>query len=184
MKHRPKHLHLQDIEKAEMEMMAEMSEMMGESPSAIDGWEKMDSDIENKITDQPKAETADIETEEIIDTESKQSVAAKEIETKERSQKIEPSTEKKKDPQAISSIRVSTQQLDSLIELVGKLMVTYAVIAQTKTDNISRISSSLTEMDKDIRNLQSEMDEIRLVPLKQIFMPMHRLVKSTSQKLT
>ncbi|WP_027721006.1 chemotaxis protein CheA [Maridesulfovibrio zosterae] len=172
-----------DIEKAEMEMMAEMSEMMGESPSEIDGWEKMDSIIQNEITTQPKAEITDIETEEIINTESQQSVAAKDIETKEKSQKINLSPEKKKDPQAISSIRVSTQQLDSLIELVGKLMVTYAVIAQTKTDNISRISSSLTEMDKDIRNLQSEMDEIRLVPLKQIFMPMHRLVKSTSQKL-
>ena len=33
-------------------------------------------------------------------------------------------------PQAISSIRVGTARLDRVIELVGKLMVTYAVIAQ------------------------------------------------------
>ncbi|SDL34887.1 two-component system, chemotaxis family, sensor kinase CheA [Maridesulfovibrio ferrireducens] len=125
--------------------------------------------VADKTDNEPKTETA---------------VAASSIKTKEVSEKTSSSTPAKKDKsQAISSIRVSTQQLDSIIELVGKLMVTHAVIAQTGTDNIAKISVSLGELDKVIRNLQSEVDEIRLVPLKQIFMPMHRLVKSTSQKL-
>ncbi|NDV25682.1 chemotaxis protein CheA [Desulfovibrio sp. JC010] len=169
-------------DKYEQEMMAEMLAMTGETPDENDGWEIA----------KPSAETSSTEPEEAPlmqeagpaeGSKPESAAAAKEIPTEEKSSKVQPGPAKKKDAQAISSIRVSTQQLDSLIELVGKLMVTYAVIAQTKTDNISKISSSLSELDKVIRNLQSEVDEIRLVPLKQIFMPMHRLVKSTSQKL-
>ena len=84
---------------------------------------------------------------------------------------------------AISSIRVPTDSLDRVIELVGKLMVTYAVIAQGGTSNLSQVASSLRELDHVISKLQQEVASIRLVPLKQIFMPMHRLVKSLSQKI-
>lgn len=85
--------------------------------------------------------------------------------------------------QAISSIRVPTDRLDRVIELVGKLMVTYAVIAQGGARNLSQMAASLRELDNVISRLQKEVDAIRLVPLKQIFMPMHRLVKSLSQKI-
>jgi len=84
---------------------------------------------------------------------------------------------------AISSIRVPTDSLDRVIELVGKLMVTYAVIAQGGSSNMSQVASSLRELDNVISKLQMEVNSIRLVPLKQIFMPMHRLVKSLSQKI-
>ncbi|OEU71482.1 MAG: chemotaxis protein CheA [Desulfovibrio sp. S3730MH75] len=141
--------------------------------------------------DSAQAETADEtptddnqQQEEIEADEPPVAVAASPIKSEEKVEKVAPPKSKKKDKsQAISSIRVSTQQLDSIIELVGKLMVTHAVIAQTGTDNMAKISVSLGELDKVIRSLQSEVDEIRLVPLKQIFMPMHRLVKSISQKL-
>lgn len=172
-----------DLEKAEMEMMAEMAAMTGETPGDDEGWEKMDSAAPETPETDPTQEAPEKGKIDPIETyEVQPAAAAREINQEEKQTKQAAPT-KKKEPQAISSIRVSTQQLDSLIELVGKLMVTYAVIAQTKADNISKISSSLSELDKVIRNLQSEVDEIRLVPLKQIFIPMHRLVKSTSQKL-
>ncbi|MBU4245355.1 MAG: chemotaxis protein CheW, partial [Proteobacteria bacterium] len=85
--------------------------------------------------------------------------------------------------QAISSIRVPTDRLDRVIELVGKLMVTYAVIAQGGARNLAQMAASLRELDNVISRLQKEVDAIRLVPLKQIFMPMHRLVRSLSQKI-
>lgn len=161
----------------EQEMMAEMLAMTGETPDESDGWAKVDEQPQAEVEPTKEEPTAEAKPE------PEPALAAKQVTEQEKSTKVPPSANKKKDAQAISSIRVSTQQLDSLIELVGKLMVTYAVIAQTKADNISKISSSLSELDKVIRNLQSEVDEIRMVPLKQIFMPMHRLVKSTSQKL-
>ncbi|WP_245628830.1 chemotaxis protein CheA [Salidesulfovibrio brasiliensis] len=97
--------------------------------------------------------------------------------------KPEQKEEKTVSQQAISSIRVPTDRLDRVIELVGKLMVTYAVIAQSSGRNDQKTTSSLRELDTVISKLQNEVDAIRLVPLKQIFMPMHRLVKSLSQKI-
>ena len=84
---------------------------------------------------------------------------------------------------AISSVRVGTDRLDKLIELVGKLMVTYAVISQAGTAAAGKTTSSLRELDSVIGQLQSEVETIRLVPLKQIFAPMQRLVKSLGQKV-
>lgn len=84
---------------------------------------------------------------------------------------------------AISSVRVGTDRLDKLIELVGKLMVTYAVISQAGAAAAGKTTSSLRELDSVIGQLQSEVETIRLVPLKQIFTPMQRLVKSLGQKV-
>ncbi|WP_319582189.1 ATP-binding protein [uncultured Pseudodesulfovibrio sp.] len=97
--------------------------------------------------------------------------------------KPEPKADAKGGSSAISSIRVATDRLDRVIELVGKLMVTYAVIAQGGATSMTQMASSLRELDNVITRLQQEVNAIRLVPLKQIFMPMHRLVKSLSQKI-
>ncbi|MEF2145200.1 MAG: ATP-binding protein [Desulfovibrionaceae bacterium] len=84
---------------------------------------------------------------------------------------------------SISSIRVDTERLDRIIELVGKLMVTYAVITQSGDGTVSSNSSTLRELDLIINNLQGEVNAVRLVPLRQIFVPMHRLVSSLAQKM-
>ncbi|WP_031481963.1 chemotaxis protein CheA [Maridesulfovibrio frigidus] len=149
----------------------------------LDAFEQLIAQESGKTAD-ANATSKVQQEEQVSSVEPQVTVAASPIKSEEKVDKAEQSKSKKKDKsQAISSIRVSTQQLDSIIELVGKLMVTHAVIAQTGTDNMAKISVSLGELDKVIRSLQSEVDEIRLVPLKQIFMPMHRLVQSTSQKL-
>ncbi|XPV75356.1 MAG: chemotaxis protein CheA [Desulfovibrio sp.] len=88
-------------------------------------------------------------------------------------------TDNKGKKQSITSIRVDTYRLDNLIDLIGKLTVTFAIINSTKANDSS---SNLMELDHTINQLQKEVDHIRLVPLKQIFMPMHRLVKGLSQK--
>jgi len=85
--------------------------------------------------------------------------------------------------QGITSIRVPTDRLDSLIELVGKLMVTFAVLSQSGTRGATLSASTLAELDTVITGLQTQVDAIRLVPLKQIFLPMNRLVQSLSQKM-
>ncbi|MBU1230427.1 MAG: chemotaxis protein CheW [Proteobacteria bacterium] len=85
--------------------------------------------------------------------------------------------------QGISSVRVPTERLDSLIELVGKLMVTFAVLSQSGTRGATLSASTLAELDTVINGLQTQVDAIRLVPLRQIFLPMNRLVQSLSQKM-
>ncbi len=85
--------------------------------------------------------------------------------------------------QSITSIRVPTERLDSLIELVGKLMVTFAVLSQSGTRGATLSASTLAELDTVITGLQTQVDAIRLVPLRQIFLPMNRLVQSLAQKM-
>jgi len=85
--------------------------------------------------------------------------------------------------QGITSIRVPTERLDSLIELVGKLMVTFAVLSQSGTRGATLSASTLAELDTVITGLQNQVDAIRLVPLKQIFLPMNRLVQGLAQKM-
>jgi two-component system chemotaxis sensor kinase CheA len=82
----------------------------------------------------------------------------------------------------ISAIRVATQKLDHLIELVGRLMVTYAVVtSQQKLSGVQ--TAGFKELDVVIDQLRGEIEAIRLVPIKQILAPMHRLVKSLTQKM-
>ncbi len=135
--------------------------------------EKMEDEAEAaKAFEEPP--TATVETEQPEKEKAEPAKAEKKPRTK---------TDRAPAPQAISSIRVGTDRLDRVIELVGKLMVTYAVIAQGGTQNLTQVTASLRELDNVINNLQREVNAIRLVPLKQIFMPMHRLVKSLSQKI-
>nr|WP_321256175.1 chemotaxis protein CheW [uncultured Pseudodesulfovibrio sp.] len=126
-----------------------------------------------KAFEEPATATAEAETAEETEKPKEKK--------KTESEKAKP--ESKPSAQAISSIRVGTDRLDRVIELVGKLMVTYAVIAQGGASNMNQVASSLRELDNVISRLQQEVNAIRLVPLKQIFMPMHRLVKSLSQKI-
>ncbi|MBN2139708.1 MAG: chemotaxis protein CheW [Desulfovibrionaceae bacterium] len=97
---------------------------------------------------------------------------------------LEPRTEAP-EPRAqasIASVRVPTERLNRLIELVGKLMVGFAVVSQAGINREVSNVAGLRELDAVIGELQSEVDAIRLVPLKQLFTPMHRLVKGLAQK--
>lgn len=131
-----------------------------------------------KAFEEPPATTAEAE----LQAEETPEVPEENI-TETTADKPQAKTERAAGSQAISSIRVGTDRLDRVIELVGKLMVTYAVIAQGGAQNLTQMASSLRELDNVISRLQQEVNAIRLVPLKQIFMPMHRLVKSLSQKI-
>lgn len=82
----------------------------------------------------------------------------------------------------ISSIRVNTDKLDTLIDYIGKLMTQYAVIAQNPSLD-SKAVAGMKDLEVVISNIKDEVEKIRLVPLKQIFTPMHRLVSSLSMKM-
>ncbi|MDY7000615.1 MAG: chemotaxis protein CheW [Thermodesulfobacteriota bacterium] len=112
----------------------------------------------------------------------KEETPSKPKETEKETKKSSLAAAKTKHKESISSIRVNTEKLDHLIEMVGKLMLTYAVISQSGAID-SSASSELRRLDKVINQVKTEVENIRLVPLKQIFVPLHRLIKSLSQKM-
>ncbi len=86
---------------------------------------------------------------------------------------------------ATSTVRVSTEKLDGLINMVGELVITHAMIAQQESDrnDNNRISSrNIMQLEKITRELQDLSMSLRMVPLKATFQKMERLVRDVAKK--
>lgn len=84
-----------------------------------------------------------------------------------------------------TAIKVDTQRLDNLMEMVGELVIAESLVQQdpalNKEENLS-LMRNVGELDKIVRNLQELVMAMRLVPLKQTFQKMFRLVRDTARK--
>jgi two-component system chemotaxis sensor kinase CheA len=86
-----------------------------------------------------------------------------------------------------TSIRVSTEKLDRLVNLVGELVITEAMLAQQGRQDESSLRgglSGLGELARHTRNLQEAVLAIRMVPISTVFSRFPRLVRELSQRLS
>lgn len=82
------------------------------------------------------------------------------------------------------TIRVKMTDLDSLVNLVGELLISKMRLNQTIQDeNIEESKQVMMEVDRLVTDLQYQSMQVRLVPLDQIFSRFSRTVRDTSQKL-
>jgi two-component system chemotaxis sensor kinase CheA len=85
----------------------------------------------------------------------------------------------------VSNIKVDTDKLDHLMELVGELVIAESQVYQDNTvrcgSNMS-LTKNVENLNKITRNLQDMVMSIRMVPLRQTFQKMNRLVRDTAQK--
>ncbi|NNL76297.1 MAG: chemotaxis protein CheA [Desulfobacterales bacterium] len=85
-----------------------------------------------------------------------------------------------------TSVRVSTQGLDRLIDMVGELVIAHSMIAQ---DNLvsngdhHELNKKVAHTSKIVRELQDVSMSMRMVPLKATFNKMARLVRDVSRKV-
>lgn len=81
---------------------------------------------------------------------------------------------------AKATLKVDTVKLDSLFDLVGELVVTHSLINE-EFANLSAQNSStnqnLSQLGKIVKDLQDQTMSLRMVPLKQTFQKMSRLVR-------
>jgi len=85
---------------------------------------------------------------------------------------------------ASPTIRVKMSDLDSLVNLVGELLISKMRLEQTiQEENIDESKQVMTEVNRLITDLQYQSMQIRLVPLDQVFSRFSRTVRDTSQKL-
>jgi two-component system chemotaxis sensor kinase CheA len=86
-----------------------------------------------------------------------------------------------------SFIRVATDKVDHLINLVGELVTTNSMVGQHtgRVDNDSHpmLHSSVAEMALHTRNLQEAIMAIRMMPISFAFSRFPRMVRDTSAKL-
>jgi len=86
-----------------------------------------------------------------------------------------------------TSIRVSVEKVDQLINLVGELVITQAMIEQ-RTDSLDpmrheRLMNSVSQLTRNIRDLQEAVMSIRMMPMDYVFSRFPRMVRDLAGKL-
>ncbi|MDP1527260.1 MAG: chemotaxis protein CheW [Rhodocyclaceae bacterium] len=90
-------------------------------------------------------------------------------------------------PGADTSIRVGVDKVDQLINLVGELVITQAMLAQSASQidpvEFERLHNGLIQLERNTRDLQESVMSIRMMPMSVVFSRFPRVVRDLSQKL-
>jgi len=84
-----------------------------------------------------------------------------------------------------SAIKVSTDRLDALINMVGELVIAQAMVNQDICGLAARdrrVSRNLSHLNKIARELQELSMSMRMVPIQGVFQKMARLVRDLARK--
>lgn len=95
------------------------------------------------------------------------------------------------DPKSASgvpaSIRVDTQKIDQLINLVGELVITQSMLSMLgenfAMDRLEQLQSGLVQLERHTRDLQESVMNIRMLPISFVFNRFPRMVFDLSAKL-
>lgn len=86
-----------------------------------------------------------------------------------------------------SSIRVSIEKVDQMINLVGELVITQAMLAQTASEVdpviFEKLLSGLNQLERNTRDLQESVMSIRMLPISFVFSRFPRVVRDLASKL-
>jgi two-component system chemotaxis sensor kinase CheA len=87
----------------------------------------------------------------------------------------------------VSSIRVSIEKIDHLMNSVGELVITQSMLSQfaTLADGVigERLRTGLTQLERNVRELQESVMRVRMVPISFVFSRFPRMVRDLSQRL-
>lgn len=85
------------------------------------------------------------------------------------------------------SIRVSVEKVDQMINLVGELVITQAMLTQAASNAdpvvFERLINGLAQLERNTRDLQESVMSIRMMPISVVFSRFPRVVRDLSQKL-
>lgn len=86
-----------------------------------------------------------------------------------------------------SSIRVSIEKVDQMINLVGELVITQAMLAQTASQFdpvvFEKLHSGMSQLERNTRDLQESVMSIRMMPISFVFSRYPRVVRDLATKL-
>jgi two-component system, chemotaxis family, sensor kinase CheA len=85
------------------------------------------------------------------------------------------------------SVRVGIDKIDGLIDLVGELVITQAMLDQFREEfdpsRLAMLQQGLAQLARHTRSLQESVMGIRMLPIGSVFNRFPRLVRDLSQKL-
>jgi two-component system, chemotaxis family, sensor kinase CheA len=86
-----------------------------------------------------------------------------------------------------SSIRVDVEKVDTLVNLVGELVITQSMLASVaaQLDPVGheRLLSGLGQLERNAKDMQESVMRIRMMPVDGVFRRYPRVVRDTSAKL-
>ncbi len=86
-----------------------------------------------------------------------------------------------------SSIRVAVEKVDQLINLVGELVITQAMLAQSASQldpvEAERLLAGIDLLARNTRDLQESVMSIRMLPMSMVFSRFPRVVRDIAGKL-
>lgn len=86
-----------------------------------------------------------------------------------------------------TSIRVGVEKVDQIINLVGELVITQAMLAQTAStlDPVlhDRLLNGMEQLERNARDLQEAVMSIRMMPMDYVFSRFPRLVRDIAGKM-
>lgn len=99
----------------------------------------------------------------------------------------QPASEPARGRSVESSIRVSVEKIDRIVNLVGELVIAQAMMQQTagrsEGEREERLGHSLATLDRNTRELQQAVMSIRMMPIEFVFSRFPRLVYDLSTRL-
>jgi len=84
-----------------------------------------------------------------------------------------------------ATLRVSIEKVDQLINLVGELVITQAMLAQNSRDGQlnQQLLAGLTDLERNTRDLQEAVMSIRMIPMSLVFNRFPRMLRDLAAKL-
>lgn len=86
-----------------------------------------------------------------------------------------------------TSIRVGTDKVDALVNMVGELVITQSMLSQLGEDfsmeRIFKLRDGLVQLERNTRELQESVMRIRMMPISFCFSRIPRMVHDLSHKL-
>ena len=86
-----------------------------------------------------------------------------------------------------SSIRVSTEKIDELMNTVGELVITQSMLTQLGTrmegSVAEQLRAGLAQLERNVRELQESVMRVRMLPISFVFSRFPRMVRDLSGRL-
>jgi len=86
-----------------------------------------------------------------------------------------------------TTLRVAVERVDQLINLVGELVITQAMLTQRAKDldpvQFSSLLGGITDLERSSRHLQETVMSIRMIPMSFVFNRFPRMIRDLASKL-
>lgn len=144
--------------------------------------DKIETQTETQVAEETKKEEKTIE-ETKSQEEAKEEIKTEQAKPQTSAAKSQASSSVK--VQAPSTVRVDTRKLDSLMNLIGELVIAQSRIMQlTQSLDIDNgLKEAVSSMDRTSRQIQEEVMNIRMMPVGPIFNQFHRYVRDLNLEL-